>query len=199
MKKLLCVMIAALMVLSLAACGGSSAKASTPEKTVGELMEAIKTLDTEKIASISASGTIKISGFEEIPDSTLEVLKSWASKLSYSIENVETNEISSTVKVAIKHADSTPVIKLAIDDYIQKVVSMTLSGEAYDQDKLVSMLYESIDEMAAKTETDTAETEAEVGLVLKDGTWMIDTLSSEFTDVATSNMITAAQSILAGN
>ena len=145
MKKLLCVMIAALMVLSLAACGGSSAKASTPEKTVGELMEAIKTLDTEKIASISASGTIKISGFEEIPDSTLEVLKSWASKLSYSIENVETNEISSTVKVAIKHADSTPVIKLAIDDYIQKVVSMTLSGEAYDQDKLVSMLYESIE------------------------------------------------------
>ena len=190
MKKILSMIIAAAMLLTLAACGGTG----TPGATVRTLCEGMKDFDYKKIAGIIEESDE--SAFAEIEEDSLfsalsKYLKEWASAIKYQIGKAEVSGDTATVKVDFAYTDASDVMTLAVVNYVRQGLSMAVSGAS--EDEMIALLVSCFESAAQTVSPGTAEKSVTLTLVKKDASWKIKDAPDEIADTLTSNMISAVQ------
>ena len=197
MKKVLCVIIALVLILSLAACGGF--KKGTPEATVDTLMSAIKVLDVEKIQSVMANSVDPSEiGLDSVPEALMKQVKAWLSKMTYKIGTSTVNGESAEVPVDIKYIDASPVIKAALTEYMTQAVSMALSGKEVTEEAMAQLLSDIIEDKVKTEKTETAEASINIKLTKTGDDWKVSDISEEIVNVILSNMLKSIEEVFGG-
>ena len=190
MKKILSMIIAAAMLLTIAACGGTG----TPRATVRTLCEGMKDFDYKKIAGLIEEGDE--SAFAEIEEDSLfsalsKYLKEWASAMKYKIGKAEVDGDTATVKVDFTYTDASDIMTIAIVNYVRQGLAMAVSGAS--EDEMTALLVSCFESAAQAASPGTAEKSVMLTLVKKDASWKIKDAPHEIADILTSNMISAVQ------
>ena len=187
MKKKLTVILALVLVLSLAACGGSK---NSPEGVVSGFCDSLKTLDAQKMqAYLKDPAEESELGLDEVPKEFMDILKTWAKDLKYKVGKAETNGDNAKVKVDFTYTDASEIFKTALTNYISKAMAEALSGNEVSEEKMTSLLVDCIKEAQKSVKTKTADISLDFELEKVDGNWKISNASEELANVMLSNML----------
>ena len=198
MKKILSIILALVLVLGLAACGGS--KKGTPEATIDTLMEGLKTMDFEKI-----KGTMKDATDEDMDlaedesiQAMYDILKGWASKLTYKLGKSEVNGDKATVAADVTYTDAADLISEAFTEYISTAMSKAFSGEEVSEEEMQKLLMDTINEKAKSVGTKTAEASLTFNLEKVGDDWKIVDPPEDIANIMLSNMINGLEGMFDG-
>ena len=146
MKRVICAVVALVMVLALAACGGGNG----PKDTVKTFCEGLKAYDMKKV-SACMSGDVKADDMDlsnsGMPESISKMFKEWASKLSYKIGSVREEGGKAYVDVTFSYTDASAVFGAAIKDFFAKAMAAAMSGQM-DQEAMSKLLQECLETAA---------------------------------------------------
>ena len=197
MKKILCVILALVLMLSLAACGGP-AKGS-PEAAIATLMEGIKAYDPAKIQSVMKEKVDESDlSLEGIPESMLKTLKEWSSKLTYKTDKSTQDGNTCTVPVDVTYTDASDIMKTAMADYISKAMAATFSGGEVKEEEMSKLLINCIEEAAKNGKTTTANSKFDIKLEKVENEWKITEVPADMMNVMTSNLFKSVTDVLGG-
>ena len=119
MKKFLSVFLAALMLLSLCACGTQKA-----EKTMRTFCDGMKEYDFEKMQAclVPSAGSIQakigeMEGGEEAAALLYAKMKEWAAKMTYEIVSVNEEGDHATATVKYYYVDASPILQDVLGEY----------------------------------------------------------------------------------
>ena len=199
MKKTVSLLLAAVLLLSLCACGAVPAK---PEDTVAAFSEAMKAYDFEKMQTFlpASEEDLQSELFNEENENDLTALfmtrmKAWAKDMTYEIVSTETDGDKATVEVKYSYKDSTQVVNEFFTEYISQALALAL-GDATEEE--VSALAEQI--LADKMDTvEPGSTECNIvySLTRKDNKWLIDELPEDVLHVMTADFMIALEEVAA--
>ena len=193
MKRVICAVVALVMVLALAACGGGNG----PKDTVKTFCEGLKAYDMKKV-SACMSGDVKADDMDlsnsGMPESISKMFKEWASKLSYKIGSVREEGGKAYVDVTFSYTDASAVFGAAIKDFFAKAMAAAMSGQM-DQEAMSKLLQECLE--TAVKENQTAAGTASVTLELTEMTsgWKISNIPEEVVTVATFNILSSIKNL----
>ncbi len=196
MKKLLCVVMALAIALTLVGCGGSK-----PDATVKTFCDGMKKLDIKKMQScLLDADDLDTSDFEseEMPVEFLKYVKEWASKMTYKVKESKVDGDKATVTVDFKYTDASDVMGATMQDYFAKMIAAAFSGKEYSEEEMSKMLITCLEAALKEKELKKAETTIDISLVKKDNDWKIEEASDELVNVMTSNMIGALEDMMSG-
>lgn len=191
MKKILCIILAALLIIGLAACG-SDTKEGTPGATVVKLMDGLKNYDEELLRSVFANPADEDVLEEEadVVAGTLALVKSWASNMKYTVKSYKINGDSAEVPVKVTYTDASAVMQNAVNTYLSQAIALAaLYGDEVSEDDLMALFEECV-QNASETEKIGSITETITIKVVKIGDeWKIEDLTNEMMNVFYSNML----------
>lgn len=191
MKKTLAIILALVLALSLAACGGGASK-NTPEGVITGFCDCLKTLDLQKMQTYLKDAAEESElGLDEVPDGFMDLLKGWAKDIKYKVGKAETDGDSSKVTVDFTYTDASEVFKAAMTDYISKALAEALGGNEMTEEKMTTLLMDCIKEAQKTTKTKTADLSLDFGLEKIDGNWKISDVSEDLGNMILSNMLEA--------
>jgi len=176
MNKVLLILAAAAMVLSLAACGGKGASKadhdrSTPSGTAALMLDVLKTMDVGLMQEYAAGDD---SFIENLNDPTMQqalsIMKNITKNMTYEIKGETIDGDKAVVEVAITTFDSNELIEDMQEKLMTEMLKGTLTTEA-DIEKFAMDYFDKLDTSKfAKQTTDTT-----VDLVKsEEGNWMVD-------------------------
>ncbi len=186
MKKIIAIVLAAVMVLSLAACGNSGPK---PEDTVKTFCESMKNFD---IAAMQACLDKQFSEDElfgegeEDYGGLVEFVKKSASELTYTVNKAEVNGDTAKVTADMQYTDISPVIKETFTAFFTKMIELMFSGASEEESD--EAFEETLKEIIANGETSRADTTVTFDLKKVDKEWKITEMPEEAMVVLTGNM-----------
>lgn len=189
MKKIVCTMLALVLLLSAAACGK---KATTPYETVSAAMEALKSGD---MAAASAHWSGEIGAIEDTAESDAELFKMFFRNLQYELLAEADTETEAVVQVAVSNADMAGVMEETIADVMQKAMSAALSGQDISEEEAEKMFTDTLKEKLSSDSFEMRETVVDIGLSLVDGQWQITEVSDEALDALMGGMLSVADSL----
>ena len=198
MKRVICTVVALVMVLALAACGGGG---NGPDATVKKFSEAMKTFDINKMKECLADASgmddldMDLEGSEK---ALLDLMKEWSSKLKYKIGEVKTDGDKATVKADYTYTDASEVITAAFKEYISKAMAAAFSGQEVTEEAMTKLLFDCIEE--AKKTAQTKEANQSVTFqMIKDGeTWKIKEFDPALANVLSCNMMGVIENMFGG-
>lgn len=191
MKRLLAVILALALGLSLAACGNSASK-NTPEGVITGFCDCLKTLDLKKMQDyLKDPASESELGMDEVPSGFMDILKGWAKDLKYKVGKAETDGDKSKVTVDFTYTDATDIFKAALSGYISKAMAEALAGRELSEEKMTSLLLDCIKEAQKNTEAKTADVSMDFRLEKVDGNWKISDISKDLGNMILSNMLEA--------
>ncbi len=191
MKKLLAMLLAALMVLSLCACG-SSAPPPKAEDAVIAFSEAMKAFDTAKMGTYLVNNEDiedEIEAEDEYAALFLDKFKEWAKNIAYEIMSAEEQNEEATVEVKYTFADSTPIISEFIQEYLIQAFSLAFSGGTdEDMDRIAQEIL--VDKLAT-VEPSYTESTVKYSLKMVEKEWKINEVPDEVVNVLSANLANA--------
>lgn len=190
MKKVICTMLALMLLLSAAACGK---KTASPQQVVSDAMEALKSGD---MAAASARWGGEIDGIENTAESDAELFKMFFKNLKYEILAEAETGTSAVVQVSISNADMSAVMGEIIGELMEKALSDAMSGQEISEEETEKMFADTLKEKLSSGSFETKEATADIGLTLTDGQWQITDVSDEALDALTGGLLSMANSLV---
>lgn len=148
MKKVISLMLALVLALSLTACGG---KSSGPEGVVGQFCKGLQELDEEAIAQCFENGDdLELSDLEDVDSDDavtqkiMDFMKSCAGRLKYQVGEATVDGDTATVPVEFTYVNAGSLMTEILTEYISQAWSLALSGA--DDEKLAAAFEEVFDE-----------------------------------------------------
>ena len=186
MKRLLPLCCAVLLVLALAACGGSFA---TPQKTAAAFFRAMQTLDVDAMNACGTDNELLVWDFaaQDNGDAqqVLAFLRDLAAQIDYSVTETAVEDDRARVAVTVQYADASLFVKSTMTDVMANMM-MALFGEDVD-DNAQSQFYQLLREKL-KTETPPLQTaDVTLQMVKTDDGWRIEELPDALLTVMTGN------------
>ena len=192
MRKILAVLLAIVLVFSLAACGkgGSNrgGKVPGPEDTVSAFCDAVKAFDINAVKSYLKNGSAADDvDLSTMPQEFLDLMKGWAKEIKYKVGAPETGGTDSKVHVDFTYVDASPVLKEAMTSYITKALSMALSGET-SEEAMTKLLLQCLKDAQKTAKTGTKDAGVDFYLEQVDGKWLIKDAPQDLLGIMLSNM-----------
>lgn len=184
MKKMLSLLLALTMMLSLAACGGSM---PNPENTVKEAMSAVNPFDAEKVNLYWGDGALNA---EETDAATAQYVSMLFENMTYEITGSEVTDNTATVDVSITNTDMGTAMNDVMTTYFTEMLSAAFSGTEMSEDEMTNRLMELIGETIVSDEYETVTTDVELGLTYENKTWTITSGQDEAIDAMMGNITT---------
>lgn len=169
MKKLLCIILAIVMVFSFAACGKES-----PEKAADNALKALKTLNIVKMEKYFGELDADEFDLDEISEEEIKLVKNFLSRMSWEILDSVEDEISATVTVRLTTVDLAPIMQELIAELMGDALSSFLGGQMSEEEmkeKALKFLAEKLSEEELEMTTNDIELE----LLATEKGWMVDT------------------------
>ena len=199
-KRILAIVLALALVLSLAACGGGTEDTNSPEYVVKTFCEAIKSYDFEAAGNCMENGA---SDLEYVYDedklkeafastAAFNFFKDSASKMTYEIGEAEVEEENVLVKVPVTftYVDATNLITEVMDEYLTQ--AFELAWDDVSDEEIEGVLDGIFEDKIESVETGTSEVEFTFNCVMANENWKIESFSDEgettINDIITSNM-----------
>lgn len=189
MKKIVCTVLALVLLLSAAACGK---KTASPQEVVGTAMEALKSGD---MAAAAARWGGEIGDIEDTAEDDAELFKMFFQNLKYEILAETDTGTSAVVQVAVSNADMAGVMGETIGELMQKAVSAALSGQEISEEEAEKMFTDTMKEKLSGSSLEMVENTVDIGLTLVDGQWQITDVSDEAMDALMGGMLSVANSM----
>ena len=181
MKKVISLMLALVLALSLTACGG---KASGPEGVVSQFCKGLQELDEKAIAQCFENGDdLELSDLEDVDSDDavaqkiMDFMKSCAGRLKYQVGEATVDGDTATVPVEFTYVNAGSLMTEFLTEYISQAWSLALSGA--DDEKLAAAFEEVFDEKTTGADFPTL-------------------LSAQLLDILTSNIYGALEDFGAG-
>ena len=200
MKKGMCVLLAALLCLSLAACGTGRESA---ESVVETAIQAFQSVDEEKIAEYWGDGNTTVSESESPEDAemTQQMIEAIAGKLTYAIASSTEDEDAGTATVTVDftNIDMSTVIASWFGDMFSLAMQYAFLPE--DQrptdEELNQQYMDSLMSIIEENKDNTITNTADIELTLVDDNWQI-VYSKENIDMMLGGMMSALSNISSG-
>ena len=198
MKRIACIILALVLVLGLAACGGS--KKGSPEAAVDTLMAGIKEFDIKKIQSVLKEQVDEddLGLDSEAVSPLLDLLKQWSSKTTYKLGKAEVNGEKAKVPVDVTFTDAADLIKAAFTEYFTAAMTKALSGEEVSEEDMTKLLVDTINEKSKTEKPGTTSTSLTLELEKIDGEWKFTDLPDDMMNIMFSNMMSAFEGMFDG-
>ena len=212
MKKLLSMLLATLMVLSLCACGSSSSAPATtpeptpaptptptpepqPEDTVITFSEGMKEFDFDKMQSCLAQEDDELDDTmeAELGEEVIAKFKEWAQEITYEVDNVDAAKEIAKVNVKYSYVDATNVALTFVSDYFAEAINLAFSGAS--QEEVEAKALEILITTLQNAETGSAEKTVSFDLVKDGDEWKIKEVPDEIEDVLTGNFTSALDDV----
>ena len=185
MKKVLAVVLALVLVLSLGACG----KSNGPEGTVEGFCAAMKSFDLNKLAEYTKGGIADLDlDMSEIPDAFVSLLKTWAKDLKYKVGKAEVNGNDATVSVDFTYTDAAPIFSAALKDYLTKAISQAISGDM-SEEAMTKLFIECIESARKSTKAESKQLTVPFYLEQVDGKWLVKDTAEDLAKILLSNLM----------
>ncbi|MBQ5952151.1 MAG: hypothetical protein IJL66_08395 [Lachnospiraceae bacterium] len=206
MKKILALLLALTMVLSLAACGGGSKTPTKPNEVAAALLEAIKKQDTETAKKYYAGEDLDFSlDGEDLGVEDKEVTEKLVKKLmdfDYKLGDAKVDGDKATIATEFKTYDIGPAMAEFVSDLFSQALAMAFSGEEDSEAKidelskeLTKKLVEKVDGLKEKSVT----TNADMTLTKNsEGKWIVDEFSKEFGNAMLGDLEKAMEDAMGG-
>jgi hypothetical protein len=181
--------LAAIMVLSMSACGTEADPASEAEQTVKLMFDAMKKCDFDEMQKYSSGDAVDITEEGQLG---LDMLKPIFENMSYVINSsTKTDDNNVTVNVTITTLDGEKIIEDAYTDLI--TAAMSNPSKYQDSDAVTDELL-SIINSKAETTTDTVSNTIDLAVSKEDGSWKVSYTDEEaFSNAISGNLISAAE------
>jgi len=186
MKKIIAILLAAVMILGLAACGEKGPK---PEDTVTAFCEAVKAFDFEAMQACVDEKIEEedfISNEEEEAQELMDYLKKNASELTYKVGEASVDGDKATVAVDMEYTDISNVMKEVFSEYLTQMLALMFEGGS--EEEAAAVLDDVLSEKIASVETTRASENIVFNLVKKDEAWKITESNDQIIKVMTGNM-----------
>lgn len=190
MKKILSLVLALVMTLSLASCGAEP----KPDGVVTDFCNAMQKFDLVTMSALM-DGADEVTEEElaemeeEIPTEMREYFTTQAGKMTYSITGSEVVEDTATVTVVFKYSDITPIMGVVLGEYIQQAFAMAFTGAS--DEAMEDLLYSIFNEKVKTVDATTAETTVDFSCVKTEEGWAITEAGEDAMHVLTCNMAAA--------
>ena len=190
MKKITAIILSAVLVLGLAACGAGAPKEPGPEDTVTAFFEAMKAFDVAAMKACTIDEEFNVDDVlnpeEEGGEELMEYIKTNASKIEYEITSANTEADTATVSVSTKFVDASEVIKETFIEYFDQIFS--LLAEETDEDAAAEALKATLSDKIANVPAGIASADISLDLVKQEDGWKIKEVTKEVANVLLGNM-----------
>ena len=193
MKKLISVLLCAVMLLSLAACGRESA-----ESVVEKAIKSVKDLDLEAMNSYWSDDAIDVTDdvLESESDAeALEVLKLITDKMTYEIIDSQEDEKAgtATVTVSFTNINMGVVLSTLLSEMFTELLFLP-EEEQPTEEEINSMVMEKLKTLATAEDAEMTTMEVDIHLDLVDDQWKISN-SETAADAMFGGMISSMSSM----
>ena len=193
MKKLISVLLCAVMLLSLAACGRESA-----ESVVEKAIKSVKDLDLEAMNSYWSDDAIDVTDdvLESESDAeALEVLKLITDKMTYEIIDSQEDEKAgtATVTVSFTNINMGVVLSTLLSEMFTELLFLP-EEEQPTEEEINSMVMEKLKTLATAEDAEMTTMEVDIHLDLVDDQWKISN-SETAVDAMFGGMISSMSSM----
>ena len=193
MKKLISVLLCAVMLLSLAACGRESA-----ESVVEKAIKSVKDLDLEAMNSYWGDDAIDVTDdvLESESDAeALEVLKLITDKMTYEIIDSQEDEKAgtATVTVSFTNINMGVVLSTLLSEMFTELLFLP-EEEQPTEEEINSMVMEKLKTLATAEDAEMTTMEVDIHLDLVDDQWKISN-SETAVDAMFGGMISSMSSM----
>ena len=206
MKKVISLMLALVLALSLTACGGKAG----PEGVVGQFCKGLQELDEKAIAQCFENGDdLELSDLEDVDSDDavaqkiMDFMKSCAGQLKYQVGEATVDGDTATVPVEFTYVNAGSLMTEILTEYISQAWSLALSGA--DDEKLAAAFEEVFDEKTTGADFPTLTATLTIPCVQTSDGWKISSsadnseeLSAQLLDILTSNIYGALEDFGAG-
>lgn len=169
MKRIVTILLSAVMLFSLAACG---AKRESAQSVAESAIQAVQKFDDEQMQKYWGTSSIS-TGDSELSNLDVECIKAMFSNLTYEVVSSKESETTAVVNVKFTNIDLAKAFSDAFSTAIAKAMQNALDGaEDYDESTIMS---EEMINAIKSGNYDKVTKEASINLVLKDDAWVIDT------------------------
>ena len=189
MKKILSVFLAALMLLTLCACGTQKA-----EKTMRTFCDGMKEYDFEKMQAclIPSAGSLQakigeMEGGEEASALLYAKMKEWASKMTYEIVSVREEGDHATAEVKYYYVDASPILQGVLGEYLGQAFASAFNGTS--EEDLRAMAEQILNDRIETAETGSAEITVVYNLINSGKEWKITEVPKDSLQVLTANFL----------
>ncbi len=168
MKRIVAILLAAVMLLSLAACGP---KRESAQSVAENAIKAVQKFDDEQMQKYWGTSSVSTDS-SEISNLDAECIKAMFSNLTYEVVSSKESETTAVVNVKFTNIDLAKAFSDAFSAAIAKAMQNAFGGADYDESTIMS------EEMLNAIKSGNYEKvtkEASINLVLKDDAWVIDT------------------------
>jgi hypothetical protein len=200
MKKVISIIAATLMLLSLAGCSGAK-----PDSAVDKFFSAAKKLDVDAMgASIAPSNTEDVQKAKDILTGEeedeyakyfLDYLQKNAEKMEYTITGTETNGDKAVVTVDCKYVDGGPLLRATVGEFFTKLLGMAFTGEEPTEEETNQMFVNIMQEQTAIISETYQEKTIDINCVQQDGVWYIEEVNDDMLDVVLSGFMTVGSEL----
>ena len=172
MKKILCVILAVVMMVSFTACGKES-----PEKAADNALKAVKTLNIKGMEKYFGEVSVEDMDLDDISAEELKIAKKFFSKISWEILGSVEDESTATVTVEITAVDPSPIFTEVVADMLGDSLS-SLLGSDKDEEAIKKKALETIDKMISAKDVQMKTDTIELDMTLTEKGWKIDAKAS---------------------
>lgn len=168
MKRIMAILLAAVMLFSLAACG---AKRESAQSVAENAIKAVQKFDDEQMQKYWGTSSVSTDS-SEISNLDAECIKAMFSNLTYEVVSSKESETTAVVNVKFTNIDLAKAFSDAFSAAIAKAMQNAFGGADYDESTIMS---EEMINAIKSGNYDKVTKEASINLVLKDDAWVIDT------------------------
>ena len=174
MKKLLCIILAIVMMVSFTACGKE-----TPEKATNNALKAVKSLNIKGMEKYFGEIPVDVDelDFGEITADQLKVVKKFLSKMSWEILGSVEDENTATVTVRLTTVNLVPIATEVAGELMGDAFSALLGG-TMTEEELYEKAFKLIEEKLSEKDLQMVDNEFELDMSLTDDGWKIEVKES---------------------
>ena len=214
MKRLLSIVLVLILSLTLVSCGSKKSSEDEQMKEVaGALMEKFKAFDIDGALEMMRDKEMYNleARLDVLPSDFVEQIKTWASQMEYTVEDISVDDIKAFAKIHIKHVDATKVMEAASKEYLgfaqlQMGIDATtgyLNGpwggdptaSGNIDDLVKNELSKCLNHAMETEELLTKEVDIDVEFVKYQGEWVLKGISKELFHAFTSNVFSLASDL----
>ena len=174
MKKLLCIILAIVMMISFTACGKE-----TPEKAADNALKAVKTLNIKGMEKYFGEVDVDDMDLDDFSAKEMKLVKKLLSKMSWEIIDSVEEETKATVTVDITSVDLAPIVKEIAGELMGDAFS-SLFGDKTSEEEMEEKALKIFEEKLSEKDIKMTTATVELDMTLTETGWKIDVSSSLF-------------------
>ncbi len=168
MKKILCVILAVVMMVSFTACGKESA-----EKAADNALKAVKTLNIKGMEKYFGEVSVDDMDLDDISAEELKIAKKFFSKMSWEILGSVEDEYVATVTVRLTTVDLAPIVKEIAGELMGDALS-SLFGDKMSEEEMEQKTLKIFEEKLSEKNVQMATNDVELDMTLTEDGWKIE-------------------------